>query len=238
MSSEDYFSIDDILASEPRVYATFRVRGHLLGHLDPLASSLPDPADKENSAALSNSNTTSDTTATAPPAPRGRDLQAGRRVALPFWLVSSLAERGVVDVDLPRCFGARVRNDLRADPVAAALYPKCRFYYALGLGLAVLLRDGGLAAMLLQAFAGRCWNAVDKAAYGSAVGKGAETMAKLDELERDLFFASHGTVVALRRCKGRTADKIATSRSILGKRSAQAALLSASSPLTPRPRTR
>jgi GINS complex subunit 3 len=236
MYTQDYFSIDDILASEPRVYATFRVRGHLLGHLDPLASSVPDLSDKENSAAVANTQSTA--TPMAPPAPPGRDLQAGRRVALPFWLVESLAERAVVDVHLPRCFGPRVRNDLRADALAAPLYTKCKFYYALGLALATLLRDGALVAMLLSAFAERCWGAVDAAVYGSAVGKGADAMAKLDALERDLFFATHGTAVALNRWKERAADKIPTSQSILGKRSALSAMVNSASPLTPRPRTR
>jgi hypothetical protein len=32
--SPDYFSIDDILVEEPKVYATFLVEGHLLGHLE------------------------------------------------------------------------------------------------------------------------------------------------------------------------------------------------------------
>ena len=89
--SPDYFSIDDILAEEPRVYATFLVEGHLLGHLDPLGS-LGDDSNKENSPVHANSG------AEAPaPSRRAHNLRAGRRVALPFWLVETLASRGAVE---------------------------------------------------------------------------------------------------------------------------------------------
>jgi GINS complex subunit 3 len=230
--SPDYFSIDDILAEEPRVYATFLVEGHLLGHLDPLGS-LADESNKENSPVRANS------AAEAPgPSRRAHNLRAGRRVALPFWLVETLASRGAVEVHLPRCYGLRARNDLRADSGSVSLHKACAFYYKLGLSLAGLLADQRLAAMLLKAFSERCWPAVDAAVYGSAMEKGAEVMHKLDAMERELFFASHGMAIAVNRYKERHANKISTSRTVLGKRSASHAQLPDSSPITPRPRIR
>jgi GINS complex subunit 3 len=225
MPHEDYFSIDAILSAEPRVYATFRVRGHLLGHLDPLAATLPPVADKENSPPDPNASNLS------PPPPPGRDLRAGRRVALPFWLVESLAAREIVDVHTPHCYGARVKNDLLADAGVVNLSAKCGYYYALGLKIAGLVRDAGLVAMLLRALAERAWPAADAAAYGSAVGKGAEAMGRLENGERDLFFASHGSAVAMARWRERTGERLRPS-SVLGKR--KAALAVACSPLTPR----
>lgn len=89
--------------------------------------------------------------------------------------------------------------------------------------------------MLGSAFGERIWAAVDAAAYGSAVGKGADAMRKLDNLEKDVFYASHGSCVALGRWKERRVEKIGISRQVLGKRSAQGAGLQ-TSPLTPKPR--
>lgn len=229
MPHEDYFSIDDILATEPRVYATFRVRGHMLGHLDPLAATLPPAAEKENAPPESPNIQPASTGAAAP----GRDLRLGRRVALPFWLVRALAARGHVDVATPRCYGARVRNDLLADAVNVNLAAKCASYYALGLRVAELTGDRVLVAMLSRALAERAWPAVDAAAYGSATGKGAAAMARLECWERELFFATHGGAVALARWKERTGDRIRP-RNLLGKRRAARGI--AMSPVTPRAR--
>lgn len=228
MLHEDYFSIDSILSTEPRLYTTFRVRGHFLGHLDPLAATLGDPANKENEdPSLTNSTSES---LEEKQAQLGRDLRAGRRVALPYWLVDSLATRDLVDVQTPRCYGARVRNDLLADPNVVSLAMKCRHYYRLGLRIATLTRDKRLVQMLVSALADRAWPAVDAAAYGSAVGKGAEAMGKLENGERELFFASHGTAVAIARWKERSGERLRAS-SVLGKRKATALQVS---PLTPR----
>lgn len=227
MSNEDYFCIDSILSTEPRVYATFRVRGHLLGHLDPLAATLSNPANKENEDP-NLTNSTSDSLEEEQAA-LGRDLRVGRRVALPYWLVESLASRDLVDVQPPKCYGARVRNDLLADPNVVPLAIKCRYYFALGLRIATLLRDSGLVQMLVAALADRAWPVVDAAAYGSAVGKGAEAMGKLENGERELFYASHGTAVALARWKERSGERLRPS-SVLGKRKAALQV----SPLTPR----
>jgi GINS complex subunit 3 len=239
MVRQDYFSIDDILAEEPMVFATFLTDGYLLGHLDPLGS-MADESNKENIPIRSNTLMMDGTGTALQPLAREshRNLRAGRRVALPFWLVETLATRGAVDVHLPRCYGPRARNDLRADASSVSLHKACAFYYKLGLLLARLQGDQTLVAMLLKAFSERCWPAVDAAVYGSAMRKGAEVMQKLDATERELFFASHGMAIAMSRCKERNADKIRMSHTVLGKRSPLAARLPDSSPITPRPRFR
>lgn len=235
MAVQDYFSIDDILAGEPRVYSLFRVRGRTLGHLDPQSGSgqMIDPAAKENISSLSN---LSSPKTEQSQRHTGRDLRLGQRVALPFWLCESLAERGIVDVELPKCFGARFRNDVRADALSVSIHRKCPYFYSLGLALAKLLLDAGLVTVLLTAFGDRCWTVVDNAAYGASAGRGADSVSKLDNRERGLFFASHGMVVAVNRWKERKSDKIACSRSVLGKRPSASSSLPESSPITPRRR--
>jgi hypothetical protein len=250
MFAADYFSMDHILAEEPRVYSTFLVDGYLLGHLDPLGQGADD-ADKENSPNAGNvlpesspTETGSTTAATTTPssassASSSRNLRAGRRVALPFWLAETLAARGAVEVRLPRCYGPHARNDLLADARSVSLYKACHFYYALGLALARLLGDAELVAMLLRAFSERCWPAVDAAVYGSAMHRGSASMHRLDVMERDLFFASHGMAVAVTRWKERTTDKIVgASATRLGKRASGTAGFAEASPVTPRPRLR
>lgn len=200
---EDYFSIDDILASEPRIYATFRVQGHNLAHLDPLGV-----------ASYHASHTSSEELAADPSL--SSHIPASHRLALPYWLVESLAERSVVSVHLPRCYATPVRNALRADARAVPLFRHCPFYYTLGIRLARLLSDPALPPVLAAGFAARCWHVADVAALGSG---GCEKIQKLDWLERDAFFAAVGAAVAIRRWKERRTDRIEGVRGVLGKRS-------------------
>lgn len=227
MGTQDYFSLDDILATEPRVYATFRVRGHALAHLDPLGVAV----------ALAHAGKDVDA------AEDVEHLPEGHRVALPFWLVEALAERAVVDVELPRCFATTVRAELRADARVVALHRKCPAYFALGIALAKLLRDPGLPDMLLRAYADRCWGVVDAAVYGG--GKGIDGIRKLELRERDLFFAAHGMSVAVRRWKERRSDKITRADiAVCGKRKREdtqgvpQSRAVSTSPVTPRQRVR
>lgn len=207
---EDYFSIDDILSSEPRVYCTLHVQGHQLAHLD-----APGAAAYWSSAKDSSSSDTS-------------DLPAGHRLALPFWLADSLAERSVAALELPRCFGTAARHALRADARAVKLHARCPAFYALGVRIAKLVRDVGLSVSLVKAFANRCWGVVDSAAFAGA--RGVAALEGLEEKERKLFFAAHGLDVALRRWKERRTDRIVMADSVLGKRAREE---EPGSPVTP-----
>lgn len=216
-----YFSIDDILASEPRVHTTLHVRGHNLGHLD------------LHGAAAHWSTHTPDASALPPGHDGTRDLPAGHRVALPFWLAETMAARGTAAIELPRCFGTRARHALRADARAVRLHARCRAFYALGVRLAALVRDVALGTALVRAFAARCWGVVDTAAF--AAERGVEALDGLDETERGLFFASHGLDIALRRWKERRADRIVCEvDAVLGKRKRD----DAGSPVTPAAKAR
>lgn len=189
--AEDYFSIDAILCAEPRVYSVLRVSGHTLRHLDPLAPTSSDIGE--------------------------RDLPAGHRVAIPFWLASALAERALADVELPRCYSGPTRAALRADATAVDLRSRCARYFALGVSLASLLRVPDLPRMLLAARAARAWSAVDAGAHASQ-----RVLRTLDVDETKLFFAARAAAVARTRWKERTSARISAAPALLGKRKAPA----------------
>ena len=191
MFTEDYFNIDDILSRECGVRVQFRVRGHTLAHLDPLGVSTKY-LEKGDAAESS----------TGPD-----DIPQGHILPLPFWLAESLAERGCVDVSMPSCYGTRARNELRADAQSVQLYKKCPSYFLLGIHIASLLKDPILPAMLIQAYADRCWNIVDRAAYGVHTA-GRDTVRNLDNWERNMFFIAREVAVAIANWKERNVHRI------------------------------
>lgn len=255
MATEDYFSIDDILSAEPRLYCTFRVRGHLLGHLDPIgvqaavqsqpldSASIPSTATETASASATTSATTSasllddDAVNDVDDDPTNH-IPTNHRLALPFWLAETLAERNLVSLHLPHCFKTTVRNALRADAPSVHLHRLCPSYYALGVRISKLVKDISLPATLVRAFASRCWPIVDQAAFAS--NRGSRALVKLDLLERRLFFEAHSVAAAIVRWKERSCDRISAFPPLLGKRPrpSDAPGTDAVSPVTPSTRSR
>lgn len=199
-TTEDYFSIDDILSAEPRFFCTFRVRGHQLGHLDPIgvqasldAAQFDDNGDHQH-------------------------IPPNHRLPLPFWLAETLAERNFVTLHMPHCFKKKVHDQLRADANSVLLGKLCSTYYTLGIRVAKLVEDLTLPSVLMRAYANRCWRIVDNAPFTASQGAGAVT--GLDSLERSLYFTSHSVNRALVRWKERKCDRIVSYESVLGKRPA------------------
>lgn len=251
-TTEDYFSIDDILSAEPRLYCTFRVRAHNLGHLDPIGVQAAVMANPSNTTAAtttrprnptpSSSSSDPSSSATPPdsatprrprrnPSPTSDDeddgddedddalahIPANHRLALPFWLAETLAERSLVTMHMPHCFKPTIRHALRADAPSVNLHRLCASYYALGIRVAALVNDVALPAALARAFADRCWRIVDQAAFAS--DKGSRAIGNLDRTERRLFFAAHAMNTAVTTWKERKADRIVAFQPLLGKRS-------------------
>lgn len=197
-TTEDYFSINDILSAEPRFFCTFRVRGHHLGHLDPIGvqAALDSAVSEEHDGPL--------------------HVPANHRLPLPFWLAETLAERNLVTLHMPHCFKKRVHNQLRADANTVHLGKLCATYYTLGVRVAKLVNDLSLPSVLVRAFANRCWRIVDNAPFTAS--QGAVAVAKLDTLERTLYFTAHAVNRAVVRWKERKCDRIVGYESVLGKR--------------------
>lgn len=180
---DSYFSLDSILASESRVYCTLTVPAPHFAHL---STTKPVQSTTEEDRSLPS-----------------HALPRGHRLALPFWLMSALASRGVLAVQLPRCYAEQSRQMLRADPAAVTVGKWCRAYYTLGARLAALVRDEGLARMLGLAFGARCWHVVDKARWG-----GRKQSITSEHVETSLYWRAVGLEVAERRWKERRTGTI------------------------------
>lgn len=173
---EDYFDVESILATEPRVYVTFLVDGKGLGHLD----------DKGEA-----------------------DIPAGARVAIPFWLAESLAERRIVSVAVPKCYTGNMRASLRADPTSVDLQVACPRYFTLGVQVARLLRAPALVPMLITARATRAWRIVDEGANDML-----HMLRKLDNCERALFFCARASALSREQWVERRLTKLKAARTI------------------------
>ncbi|CAN8069347.1 unnamed protein product [Agarophyton chilense] len=217
---EDYFSIDDILAGDHRIFTTFRHQGYNIGYLDPMGVTEWNASHRAPEELEDNPNI-------------DKDMPKGMRVALPFWLAESLISRNFVNIELPRCYGKQAMQSLRVDTCSVNLAAKCGTYFALGVRLAKLVVDVALPGALARAFAARCWGITDSAAFSG--DRGAQAMRGLDWLECDLFQEAHAMAVATRRWKERRGDRISALDSVLGKRPRE----ELGSPISPstRPRT-
>mmetsp|Transcript_71570 Transcript_71570/g.232671 ORF Transcript_71570/g.232671 Transcript_71570/m.232671 type:complete len:208 (-) Transcript_71570:61-684(-) len=77
--------------------------------------------------------------------PVGKDLPAGTKVQVPFWLAQSLVRRNTATLELPTIYGAAAQEDLRHDPIVCRLGDKSHYYYEVGLRVAHLLKENQLA---------------------------------------------------------------------------------------------
>lgn len=77
-----------------------------------------------------------------------RDIEAGAKVELPFWMCQALATREMVDIEMPRYFADRFKTKMLADPASVNLQDRCDYFYELGLKLALLVRDPEIGDML------------------------------------------------------------------------------------------
>lgn len=83
------------------------------------------------------------------------DMKSGSRVELPFWLTRVLATRGMVSLEMPKCFGKKFKKQLLADPRVVDLREECLYFYELGMKLAELARDPEIQDMLQKALSSR-----------------------------------------------------------------------------------
>ncbi|TPX34693.1 hypothetical protein SmJEL517_g02784 [Synchytrium microbalum] len=61
------------------------------------------------------------------------DLPANTRVELPYWMAETLAIHNYVELDLPKFYSARVREDLQAAPTAVNIHHLCPYFYEFGI---------------------------------------------------------------------------------------------------------
>lgn len=82
------------------------------------------------------------------------DLQSGTKVELPLWLATYLAECKIVDVELPKHYGSKMRDAILAGAAPINLKDFSHYYFDVGLKLSKLLNDIDLQRTMRTAFVG------------------------------------------------------------------------------------
>ncbi|KAI8853047.1 hypothetical protein BC829DRAFT_383628 [Chytridium lagenaria] len=127
------------------------------------------------------------------------DLSKDARVELPFWLAEPLASENLVEIEYPRCFRPRIRNDIIASPIAINIQEQCPFFYHLGSKLVQLVDDLSLSQILSMAYSTRLVTVMEHAQSQVSLGSSKEDfMRTLDESEKKVFKLANVTVIAMR----------------------------------------
>jgi GINS complex subunit 3 len=101
------------------------------------------------------------------PAIESHDLPAHSKVDLPLWLAHTLTDKNMVEIELPRHYGSRIREDIMAGASAVPLREYSFYYFEVGWKLSKFTRDNDLKRNLRTAFTGDRY----KALMGRALSK-------------------------------------------------------------------
>ena len=88
------------------------------------------------------------------------DLPANTKIELPFWLVQTLLEKNMIEIELPKHYGSRIREDIMAGALAVPLREYSFYYFEVGWKLSKLTRDNDLRKTLRIAFTGDRYKAL------------------------------------------------------------------------------
>ena len=113
-SSSQYFSLDDILASQERMPLTIKQDLPQLGFLDSQSHYQNDPTILTN----------------------------GTKLELPLWMAKSLKAQGRAKLDLPQTWGINQRNIITADANVLDLHKYGPFFYQSGCHIVKLVSKG------------------------------------------------------------------------------------------------
>ena len=113
-SPDNYFSLEDILASQERVPITIMQDLPKLGFLDPSSVHQTDPT----------------------------NLAAGSKLELPLWMAKALKGRRRIQVELPETWTPSQRQIINADPNVVDLHMLGPDFYQSGLHVLKLISDG------------------------------------------------------------------------------------------------
>lgn len=82
------------------------------------------------------------------------DLPEGSRVELPLWLAKFFAATNVVELELPKHYGSKMRDAIMAGAAPINLKDFSHYYFDVGLQLSTILKDLDLQRALRAAFSG------------------------------------------------------------------------------------
>jgi GINS complex subunit 3 len=121
------------------------------------------------------------------------NVEKGAVVELPLWLAQDLSRRKIIQVNLPPCFGAKVRKEVQADPACVNLRSKCPYFYEMGCKLADITGDPSLGGFLLSTLRGRYRDILCKA-LTSTITSTPKFMTLLTQEETHLFEAGRDSM--------------------------------------------
>ncbi|KAI9202650.1 uncharacterized protein BJ171DRAFT_512814 [Polychytrium aggregatum] len=135
------------------------------------------------------------------------DLPAETRVELPFWMASELAQRDIVQLDLPKCFGPKIMSDLTASAKAVPLNNICSYYFAFATKLLDLIEIRDLSSVLLEAFRSRIREVMDFTQTPQRPDR-LDYLNALDETEKQLYRAGRDSVHLFEKWQGSMTGRI------------------------------
>eukprot|EP01041_Mallomonas_annulata_P005413 gene5413-10834_t len=148
---------------------------------------------------------------------KAEDLPAHSKIDLPLWLSQVLAEKNMVEVEIPKHFGARMRDEIMAGPSAMRLKDFSNYFFEVGLKLCKIKKDGDLQRTLRVAFCGDRYKTLMVRSLSAGHDDYAEYSQQLTVTELALFTAGNKAVVDLAQWRSRQAS-ILKEASILGKK--------------------
>jgi len=188
-SKEDYFSIDDILASQQRIPCMIEQPVYRMGFL--------------------NTNRSDEHLLV------GTKIEFPLWLAK----VLCSPRRQIVSVELPKVYREAQRSILSADANVVDLYKLGPYYYSMGLKLLYFehVERGDLSKSLLETFLNRFRRIMDSSQNAFGVDTTPLT-SRLDETERRLFRAGQETVGEYEKWERGQSHKITTSSVVQGSR--------------------
>ena len=167
---EDFFDLDDILASQQKVPCQFEQPVYRLGFLSPQAS---------GEHILTGSK---------------------MELPLWLARVLGSRRRGIVKVDLPKQYRETQRDIMSADASVVDLYKQGPYFYAMGVKMLCFdhLERGDLARSLLEAFLNRFRPIMDTSHHTLDIAT-TPLVERLDKAERELFRTGVRAVAAFSR---------------------------------------
>ncbi|CAM9848663.1 unnamed protein product [Choristocarpus tenellus] len=145
------------------------------------------------------------------------DLTKGTKVEFPLWMARYLYFKAMVDLELPKHYTEKFREQLDAGPGAVNLREKSKYYYEIGGVLAGLLNDRKLQDTLLVVFSGDRFRRLLDCSLNSLNEDITSFTRELPSLERRLFNAGYQASDEYFRWKSRTLNRLTTSRVLQGK---------------------
>lgn len=82
------------------------------------------------------------------------DLPLNSKIDLPLWLSQILTEKNMIEIELPKHYGSRIREDIMAGAIVVPLREYSFYYFEVGWKLSKLTRDNDLRKTLRIAFTG------------------------------------------------------------------------------------